>query len=82
MHCVNILYIIFYSHLFFQTSYNVTDIKIRSLEDTEGILNALEIEGKCYTDKHSRDSLYYTQPNRTDFRPYIQTYFHQFHEKS
>lgn len=31
--------------LIFQTSYSVTDIKVRSLEDTEGILNALEIEG-------------------------------------
>ncbi|XP_028401642.1 rho guanine nucleotide exchange factor 7-like isoform X3 [Dendronephthya gigantea] len=33
----------------FETSYKVSDIKVRSLEDTEGILNALEIEANDQT---------------------------------
>ncbi|XP_046853117.1 rho guanine nucleotide exchange factor 7-like isoform X2 [Xenia sp. Carnegie-2017] len=33
----------------FETSYKVTDLKVRSLEDTEGILNALEIKASDQT---------------------------------
>ena len=32
---------------FFQKKYGLSDLTIRSLEDSEGILNAFEIKGKC-----------------------------------
>ena len=42
-----ILHLLKIINFFFQKKYGLSDLTIRSLEDSEGILNAFEIKGKC-----------------------------------